>query len=113
MTRIGMVYYKKTILIVLLSMYSIFACSSDVAGFGEICKIYTEAKNSSMAMSKKELSHYIFENIKNRVSSKDALSVHDAVFGLAPSKRYALVKEAAEYYLKHTWDCKAMKEILK
>ncbi len=106
-------YYQKLILILLLSMHSIVAFSVEATGFGEICKIYTEAKNSSITMSKEELSHYVFENIKNRVNSKDALSVHDAVFGLAPSKRYSLVKEAAEHSLKRTWNCKAMKDMMK
>ncbi len=105
--------YLKFIFIFLLSSYSVYACSVEATGFDEICHIYTEAQNSSLTMSKEKLSDYIFTNIKNRVSLKDALSVYSAGLGLDPEKRYPIFKESAEYSLKHSWDCPAMKALLK
>ena len=61
---------RKLALSIIISIISITAFSAEETGFDEICKIYIEAKNSSM--TKEELSIYIFENIKNRVKSKHA-----------------------------------------
>jgi len=80
-------------------------------GFDTICQIYTEAINSSM--TKKQLSEYIFDNIKSRVVNKDALEAHAVIFQLEPPKRYAIFKKSAEYSLKRNWHCDAMKEIMK
>lgn len=101
----------KTFLVTTLLIISITAYASDETSFDEICKIYTEAKNSSL--TKEKLSTYIFENIKNRVNTKDALEAHDAVFNLGADKRFKIFKESAEYSLKHKWDCVAVKELMK
>ena len=85
--------------------------SADETGFDEICRIYTEAKNSSMSIE--ELSEYIFDNVKKRVSSTDALQAHDAVFQADPAVRYKLFKESAEYSLKREWDCAVIREVMK
>ena len=69
---------RKITLTIILSILSISAFSE--TGFDEICKIYTEAKNSSL--TKSQLSDYVFDNVKNRVNSKDALDAHSAVFSL-------------------------------
>lgn len=81
--------------------------SSNETGFDKICKIYTEAKNSSLA--KENLSIYIFENVQNIVNVKDAFEAHDAVFNLGLDKRFIIFKESAEYSLKHKGDCAALK----
>ena len=96
---------------ILFSILSISAISATETGFDEICKIYTEAKNSSM--KKEDLNSYIFDNVKNRVTSKDALEAHSAVFNLGVDKRFSIFKQSAEYSLKHKWDCAAMKALMK
>lgn len=88
-----------------------FAEQSEQSGFNEVCQIYTEAMNSNMPTE--EMSKYIFDNISNRVNSKDALIAHDVVFQTAPEKRYGLFKEAAEHSLKSKWDCAAMNKLMK
>lgn len=102
---------RKITLAIIISIISITAFSAEKTGFDEICKIYTEAKNSSM--TKEELSTYIFENIKNRVKSKDALEAHEAVFNLGTDKRFSVFKQSAEYSLKHKWECVAVEELMK
>ncbi len=105
--------YLKIPTFFLLSLYVVLACSEQNNGFDEICTIYVEAKNSSLARSRDELSEYVFTNIKNRVNYQEAVSVHDAIFGLSPSERYPLFRQAAESKLRRTWDCPAMKVLLK
>jgi len=95
----------------LLSTYTVLACSEQPNGFDEICSIYTEAQNSRMSVE--DTYNYIFENIKNRVSFREALSVYDAGLAIDPGKRYPVFKESAEYVLKHEWNCPAMKAFLK
>ena len=102
---------RKIAFMIILSIISISTISAADTGFDEICKIYTEAKNSSL--SKSQLSNYIFENIKNRVTSKDALEAHSAVFNLGVDKRFSIFKQSAEYSLKHKWECAAVKELMK
>jgi len=102
---------RKITLTIILSIISISAFSVDETGFDEICKIYTEAKNSSL--SKSQLNDYIFKNIKNRVASKDALEAHSAVFNLGVDKRFSIFKQSAEYSLKHKWECAAVEELMK
>ena len=102
---------RKIAFMIILSIISISTISAAETGFDEICKIYTEAKNSSL--SKSQLSNYIFENIKNRVTSKDALEAHSAVFNLGVDKRFSIFKQSAEYSLKHKWECAAVKELMK
>ena len=80
-------------------------------GFDEICRIYTEAVNSSM--KKEQLSDYIFKNVKKRVNNKDALEVHDIIFQLAPEERYKIFKKSAEMSLKRSWDCLAVEKLIK
>lgn len=52
-----MIHSEIALTLILLSI-SIPAYTAHEIGFGEICKIYTEAKNSSL--SKSQLSDYIF-----------------------------------------------------
>ena len=104
-------FIKKLVLITFFLTYSICAYAEDTAGFDEICKIYTEAKNSSMP--KRQLSDYIFDNIEQRVTSVDALEAHGAVFNLEPARRYSIFKQSAELSLKRDWNCEAVKELMK
>ena len=85
--------------------------SASETGFDEICKIYTEAKNSSM--KKEDLNSYIFDNVKNRVTSKDTLEAHSAVFNLGVDKRFKIFKQSAEYSLKRKWECPAVEAMMK
>lgn len=101
---------RQTILALIFTIILIPAISVAETSFDEICKIYTEAKNSSM--TKAELSTYIFENIKNRVKLKDALEAHEAVFNLGADKRFIIFKKSAEYSLKRKWECAAVKELM-
>ena len=77
---------RKFTLTILFSILFITTGSASETGFDEICKIYTEANNSSM--KKEDLNSYIFDNVKNRATSKDALEAHSAVFNLALDKRF-------------------------
>ena len=96
----------------LLGLNSISAFAKDNnSGFDLICQIYTEARNSSM--TKEQLNNYIFDNVENRVKSKDAIEAHTAVFNLEPKKRYPIFKESAEYSLKKKWECDAVKFLMK
>lgn len=92
-----------------------YACADkadrDEAGFNEICKIYTEVLNSNM--SRDQASKYVFDNIANRVGSKDALDLHDVIFQVDPAKRYKIFKESVEGAIKKKWDCAAMKTLMK
>lgn len=100
---------RKFITIIFIWTYSIVAFASD-HGFDEICRIYTEAQNSSM--QKEQLSRYIFDNVKKRVNNKDALDAHDVVFLADPKERYSLFKQSAELSLKRSWDCPAVKALM-
>ena len=102
--------YKVILTILLLSTYSLSCYSKTEAGFDEVCRIYTEAHNSNMSID--VLSSYIFNNIKKRVSSRDALEAHDAVMNADSFTRYTLFKGSAEHTLKRTWDCIPMKTIM-
>jgi len=102
---------RKITLAIIFSIISISAFSANETGFDEICNIYTEAKNSSL--SKSQLSDYIFENIKNRITSKDALEAHEAVFNLSVDKRFSVFKQSAEYSLKQKWECTAVEELMR
>lgn len=97
------------ITIIFIWTCSIVAFASD-QGFDEICRIYTEAQNSSM--QKEQLSSYIFDNVKKRVNNKDALDAHDVVFLADPKERYSLFKQSAELSLKRSWDCPAVKALM-
>lgn len=101
--------------ILLFSTYSISSHSESSysegePGFDEICRVYTEAYNSNMSIN--VLSEYIFNNIKKRVSFDEALEAHEAVMHADAKSRYVLFKGSAEYTLKRSWACKAMKAIM-
>jgi len=84
---------------------------ADQTGFDEVCKIYTEVLNSNMSAD--ESGRYIFDNVAQRVQSKEALDAHDVIFQLKPAERYSLFKEAAEHALKKKWECAAMNSLMK
>jgi hypothetical protein len=101
---------------ILQAVVVLFALSFNVSatedpGFDEICRIYTEAQNSSM--SGEQLNTYIFDNIDQRVASKDAREAHDAIFNLEAAARYEVLKQSAELVLEHPWDCPAAKKLLR
>lgn len=102
---------KKSILIILSFLFSIGTIQAQETGFDEICRIYTEAKNSSL--TKQQLSNYLNDNVSKRVSDKDALDLHNVIPQVSPSDRYKIFKESVEMSLKKQWDCAAMKAIMK
>ena len=103
----------KQILAIFVLIYSCsnFSYATNDMGFDEICRIYTEAVNSGL--KKEQLSDYIFNNVKQRVNVKEALEVHDMIFQLAPAERYKIFKQSAELSLKRSWDCPAVKALMK
>ncbi len=110
-----MLIHKFFLAIILFSTYSIYShsessYSESEPGFDEICRVYTEAYNSNMSIN--VLSEYIFDNVKKRVSFDEALEAHEVVMHADAKSRYALFKGSAEYTLKRSWDCKAMKTIM-
>lgn len=102
---------QKLIFLLLILSFSNISCANNEMGFDEICRIYTEAVNSSM--KKEQLSDYIFSNVQKRVKVKDALEVHDMIFQVAPEERYKIFKQSAELSLKRSWDCQAINELMK
>jgi len=102
---------KKSILITLSFLLNIGIIQAQESGFDEICRIYTEAKNSSL--TKQQLANYLNDNVAKRVSNKDALALHDVILQVTPSDRYKIFKESVEMSLKIKWDCAAMKELMK
>jgi len=68
--------------------------------------IYTEVKNSNI--TKEVARKYVFDNIKERVNSNNALQTHEAIMSVLGHKRYTLFKQSAEHYLKNNWNCSAM-----
>lgn len=102
---------KKSILILLSFLLNIGIIQAQESGFDEVCRIYTEAKNSSL--TKQQLSDYLNDNVAKRVSNKDALALHDVIPQVSPSERYKIFKESVEISLKTTWDCSAMKALMK
>lgn len=100
------VLYITTVLLALSFNVSV----ANDTGFDEICRIYTEAQNSSM--TGEQLSTYIFDNVDQRVTLKDARVAHEIIFQLDPPKRYAIFKESAELSLQHPWDCPAVKSLM-
>lgn len=102
---------KKLILIILSFLFSIGSIQAQESGFDEVCRIYTEAKNSSL--TKQQLSDYLNDNVTSRVSDKDALELHDVIRQVTPSERYKIFKESVEMSLKRKWDCAAMKTLMK
>lgn len=95
---------------IFLLFLSFNAVATEETGFDEICRIYTEAQNSSM--TGELLSTYIFDNVDQRVTLKDARVAHEIIFQLDPPKRYAIFKESAELSLQHPWDCPAVKSLM-
>lgn len=102
---------KKSILIILSFLFSMGIIQAQKSGFDEICRIYTEAKNSSL--SKQQLANYLNDNVAKRISDKDALALHDVIPQVIPSDRYKIFKESVEMSLKIKWDCAAMKALMK
>ncbi len=80
-------------------------------GFDEMCKIFTEAMNSGDENSG-QVSAYIEENIKSRLSAGEARDAYEIMFHLEPEKRYALFKRVAESDLKREWQCEPMRQLL-
>ena len=89
---------------------SVTAYAYDQEGFGEVCKIYTEARNSNMDVQ--AASAYVVENVSKRVESKEALQAHEAVMHVMADQRYILFKGSAEHILKMPWECAAMQSMM-
>ena len=102
---------KKSYLVLLLFVFPITSHTGEIASFNEICNIYTEAQNSGMSRS--QISDYIQNNIKTRVQPGDALDAHIAIFQLEPEKRYSIFKQTAEISLNRSWDCDALRTLMK
>jgi len=102
---------KKSILILLSFLLNIGIIQAQESGFDEVCRIYTEAKNSSLV--KQQLDEYLNDNVTKRVKDKDALALHNAIPKVSPSERYKIFKESVEMSLKKPWDCAAMKALMK
>jgi hypothetical protein len=100
----------KNLYFLIVLLFSLHAVAAEDTGFNEICRIYTEAQNSSMLGQ--QLSTYIFDNVEQRVISKDARDAHDAIFQLDPTKRYEIFKQSAELALRHLWNCPAAKNLM-
>lgn len=97
--------------LIALLLLSSHPALSESPGFDEICRIYTEAQNSSMSGG--QLNTYIFDNVDQRVASKDAREAHDVIFNLEAAARYEVLKQSAELILEHPWDCPAAKILLR
>jgi len=78
--------------------------------FNTICEIFTESENSSFTNEQK--SDYIDDNVKKRITSKDALQAYSAMFQLDSGSRYDIFKKSAEYSTKHKWECAVMKKVM-
>lgn len=102
---------KKSVLVLIFVLTHAGNIQANEAGFNEICQIYTEAKNSSMA--KDQLNNYINDNVAKRISEKDAIITHSIIYQVTPAERYKIFKESAEHSLKRKWDCPAMKALMK
>ena len=102
---------NKSILIVIIFLFSMGFIQAQETSFDEICRIYTEAKNSSL--TKQQLSDYLNDNVSKRVSEEDALTLHSIIPQVSPSERYKIFKESVEMSLKRKWDCAAMKALMK
>lgn len=102
--------FKTALIVVLIWCFTSIGYANNQQGFDEVCRIYTEAKNSNMNIE--TASKYIFDNIKKRVDSKDALQAHTAVMEAMGDDRYPLFKQSAEHVLKRTWTCSGMKSIM-
>ena len=98
------------LLAVLLAALPSYYLSAESQGFDEICRIYTEAQNANM--NSKQLSQYIFTNVRTRINDIRAKQTHVSILQLTPEKRYAIFKEGAEYSLKREWNCKAVKDLM-
>ncbi|MCK4708860.1 MAG: hypothetical protein KAU21_09605 [Gammaproteobacteria bacterium] len=88
----------KAALLVLIWSFTTNGYADEQQGFDEVCRIYTEAKNSNMNVE--TASKYIFDNIKKRVNSKEVLQTHTAVMEAMGDDRYPLFKGSAEHVLK-------------
>ena len=104
-------FSRKLIIILLLCAYSTISYPNDKSDFDEICRIYTEARNSNMTIE--ILSKYIFDNVKERIHSKEALEAHAAVMYVGKKSRYNLFQDSAEHTLKQNWNCEAMEAVMK
>lgn len=104
-----MLKFRIILMLVLLTVLKT-ASAGDQEAFNEICRIYTETKNSSMDIQ--TASQYVFDNISKRVKSKNALITHEAVMEAMHDQRYIIFKESAEHYIKSSWNCKAMKDLM-
>jgi hypothetical protein len=102
---------KKSILFIICALFIIGNIQAKEPGFDVVCRIYTEAQNSSM--TKQQLSDYVNNNIAERVSDKDAFTTHSIIFQVSPDERYKIFKESAEHSLKRKWNCAAMKTLMK
>jgi len=55
---------------------------------------------------------YIDNNVKNRITEKDALQAYSAIFQLDADTRYDIFKKSAEYSTKREWNCDSMKKLM-
>jgi hypothetical protein len=101
---------QKLTLFLLLTVITVNGYAAQAGGFDEVCRIYTEAQNSSM--QGEQLSTYIFDNVQARVTLTDAIQAHSAIFNIDPAERYSIFKQSAELSLKSKWDCPAMKTLM-
>ena len=104
-------HWRQFLLCIIFSTYTITAYALEHTGFDEICSIYTETVNSSM--TKEQRSQYVFDNVEAQVSDVDALDAHGSIFQLDLVKRYSIFKQAAEMSLKRSWDCAAVRALMK
>ena len=102
---------NKSILTAIIFLLSIGFIQAQTSGFDEVCRIYTEAQNSSL--TKKQLSDYLNDNVAKRVRDRDAVTAHSIIPQVSPSERYKVFKESVELFLKRKWDCAAMKALMK
>ena len=98
-----------TILIISV-LYSHLLYANSQEDFKTICDIFTEAKNSSF--TDVQLSTYIENNVKSRVSNNDALKSYTLMFHVDISERYDIFKKSAEYSTGKEWNCTTMKQLM-
>jgi len=104
--------YKIILLILLISCFSVVACS-ETNDFDRICGFFNELSQTQNIekMSPEQKADFVNSRIAGQLSERsNAKAAWTAIQNAVPHQRYELFKSGAESVLPYKWECAAMKQ---
>lgn len=93
---------------ILMSQNSLASNIGDNRVYSSFCELVSEAMaQGSDAKSRHE---YIVKYFDEKVGSNDLKDAYDAVYQIAPDKRYSVFKISIEEDIEGKWECSSLKE---